>query len=756
MIRGGLVQTPEKVIELFNYVKSHDLLSLDTETTSLNPRSGKIIGLSLSGEPGTGYYLPIYNYIPTTDTLDLLFIRTISCTTVAKELLKILKTKKLVTHNGSFDLRFIKNFFEIDLIDSLYADTQLLVHTVQEEGAEGTFDKPFGLKEIAVSIQEELGLDIQKAANQEQIDLKENIKKNGGSTTKDNFEIYKADMDKLSEYAVADADLTLRIFLYFLEKLKKEHLEDFFFEQEVMPLYKEVTIPMEERGVKLDLDLIRKTDEKIQEDLKKCEEEVVGALLEIPDVKNWIIDKALKKFPPSVRGKWAERFLLSKGVNHPCQKKYYDLFPEDIKSFFVNKTFPLTQEIIDVSLDLWREQEGNWINIQSRSQLGDIFFNILEERPLTTTAKGKPQFDEDTILAFTSKYDWIKKLRVYNKLLKIKSTYIDRFLNEKDGDRYFFYFKQYGTVSGRYGSNAQQLPKPKEENDDEPIVVNYNNLVRAFLISDPGYIFIDCDYESLEPRVFASVTEDENLQEIFRKNYDFYSYIAIKTEKIENVSADKSADNFLKKLHPTVRNKAKAYSLGMAYGMEDYALSKTINVSREEAKILVKGYLDSFPGLKNWIDTSRKFVKENGYIKNRLGRIRHLPRVKLIYDKLKDSLLDWRQRAFLEKELGTEDTLSLYRDYKNGLNNTLNFQIQSLAAGVVNRAAIAITRAFKEAKIDGWVSAQVHDQLIFSVLEEDKLRASSIVQHLMENTTTLFGVELEAPPSFAYNFRDGH
>ena len=85
----------------------------------------------------------------------------------------------------------------------------MLVHTVQEEGAFG-FGNPFGLKSIAIMVQKEIGLDVEKAANEEQLILKENIKANGGSTTKENFEIFKADMQILGEYAAADTDLTLR------------------------------------------------------------------------------------------------------------------------------------------------------------------------------------------------------------------------------------------------------------------------------------------------------------------------------------------------------------------------------------------------------------------------------------------------------------------------------------------------------------------------------------------------------------------
>jgi DNA polymerase I-like protein with 3'-5' exonuclease and polymerase domains len=98
----------------------------------------------------------------------------------------------------------------------------------------------------------------------------------------------------------------------------------------------------------------------------------------------------------------------------------------------------------------------------------------------------------------------------------------------------------------------------------------------------------------------------------------------------------------------------------------------------------------------------------------------------------------------------------LYGDYKNALNNCLNFQIQSLAASVVNRAALAINREFNRREWDGVVIAQIHDQLIIKIKAELAHEAAEVVKHIMETTTQLPGVTLKAPPEIAKNFRDGH
>ena len=128
-----------------------------------------------------------------------------------------------------------------------------------------------------------------------------------------------------------------------------------------------------------------------------------------------------------------------------------------------------------------------------------------------------------------------------------------------------------------------------------------------------------------------------------------------------------------------------------------------------------------------------------------------------MYDKYKDRLItDWKFRKEKEREFGVEIVTKAYKDYKNALNNCLNFQIQSYAASVVNRAAVQINRKFKQENIQGQVIAQIHDQLICQVKEEDVKRACEIVQDCMENTTKLDGVQLIAEPEVTINFRDGH
>ena len=397
------VQDSKTLKLMFQHIQETDIIAVDTETSGLNPRKDKIVGWSISGDEGIGFYIPTLVWNFEKGELEIQTIDGTSTETISKNLLKTLKGKKLVFHNASFDVQFIKNYYNIDLTEDIWVDTGLLVHTVYEEGAFG-FGNPFGLKSIAIMNQEALGLDVEKAANEEQIELKDSIKKNGGSVTKESFEIYKADLDILSKYAAADTDLTLRICNLYLSKLKEEGLEKFFFEDEVMPIYREVTLPMEMLGVDLDMDLLNQIDKEITEDLKKNKEIVMKSLLKTSEAKAWVLKTAEDKFPISHKGNFAQRLVARYSL--PLEKSEktgkYSLTQKKIEAIETTndieegvKQFLLTGEIEHIDekeakrlcLDMWREyNDGDYINIQSKKHLGEIVFKYMGEKPLTSGA----------------------------------------------------------------------------------------------------------------------------------------------------------------------------------------------------------------------------------------------------------------------------------------------------------------------------------------------------------------------------------
>jgi len=738
-----------------DHINSCDYLAFDTETTGLNVRKDKVIGYSFSGEIGKGYYMPLYYYDVDSQELKK---HPINNSVDHFILLHELASKDLLMWNASYDIRIVKNDLGLDLTNSLLADIMLMKHTVQEEGN-------FRLKDVAIEYQEQIGLDMEKEANEEQLALKSSIEKNGGSSTKTNYELYKADLYDIGIYACADVDLTLRLGELFADKLAEEGLEELFYDKEVMPLYKEVTIKMEEKGIALDLDLINYTQKGIIKDMLKLEKEVIDDIMNTDAGQSWLNWYLNEKYPVNNKGKFGQYVCEYFDLNIPKTKSgKYSLTEKSIKQerpciatgFLLGNSELKAEDIYNIQYQMHLDKEGKLLNISSKKQLAEIVFDFMNIEPVSKTDKGSPQFNDIMIQKLEElELEWARKLGNYNKLVKIKGAYIDRFLDAQEDGIFYPSFFQHRTISGRYGSDMQQLNRPKEEGELDPLVLKYNNIIRKFFISGDGRSFIDNDYESLEPHVFAHVSGDEGLRDIFRKGHDFYSTIAIATEGLTGVSADKKADNYLGKVDKPLRQKAKAYSLGVPYGMKGFALGKTLGIDTEEAEELIEGYLSGFPDLRKWMDNSEDMARHLGYVQSEVGRKRHLDKVKYLYKIHGDKLLDFKYRNKISKKYGKEEVYCMYKDYKNGLNNAKNFQIQSLSASIVNMAAIEINRELIKKGINGWVSLQIHDQLVVNVPVEKEEECRLLVQEIMESNYKL-SLELKAPAEIAKNLADGH
>jgi DNA polymerase I-like protein with 3'-5' exonuclease and polymerase domains len=744
------------------HIEAYDFHAFDTETTGLNVRKDKVIGMSYSGKVGEAYYIVRYTWCTEKEEL----IRGVSEDVFVKAL-EMIAAKDLLMWNASYDCRIVKSNFKIDLKPSLAADVMLMKHTVDE-------DANFALKRTAIELQEFLGLNMEKAANEEQVAMKTNVLKNGGQWKLAQKDMYMADLEVMGPYACADADLTLRIGHYYLNKLREEELEDFFFDKEVMPLYREVTIPMEEHGLCLNLPQIEQAKIDIQVDIDMLENRVMQDFCATDEFYNWETDAAEKMYPAKSTGKFGQAFVEFMGIDLPkTPSGKYSMSKKSLEGLegagvdaILNNCFDKIDPdtILQIQKELYLSDEKNVFNLNSKPKLGAVVFDYMKIKPLAKTPTGKGKFDDEFIEYLgTLDLSWTRDLSNYNKLIKIRGTYINRFLDNHEDGYYYASFKQHGTISGRYGSDLQQLPRPKEKGELDEIVLKYNNIIRGFFVAGEGRKFIDDDYESLEPHVFAHVSGDDGLKDIFRKGHDFYSTIAIATEKMEGVSADKKADNYLGKVMKTVRQSAKAYCLGVPYGMTAFALGKTLEISTEEAEILIEGYLSGFPELRKWMIESEIQVQQHGWIRSEVGRVRHLPKVKALYEKHGAKLLDWKYRSKLIKKhtgrLGKDEAKkqvdSAYKDYKNGVNNAKNFQIQSLGASIVNLSAIAINREFIKRGIDAWVALQIHDQLVMNVPESKAEECQKLVQEIMENNYKL-SIKLKAPAELATNLLDGH
>jgi DNA polymerase-1 len=515
--------------------------------------------------------------------------------------------------------------------------------------------------------------------------------------------------------------------------------------------------------------------EEITKELELSEERVVNALMATPEAERFVKELLNEQFPIKPSGKFVQKFCeklmlplpkLASGKYQINKKTLESLDTYNIE--IANAYWFLAEGKVanfhssfwkELQMDLLLSEQKYPINIGSKDQLGKIVFEYMQIEPLTKTPSGKGQFNEDFAEHLAEKYGfgWAKELRVFNKLTKIKSSYYDRFMEQQEDGIFYPTYQQHRTTSGRYSGDLQQLPRPMEEGSDDPRILYFNNILRALIIPKPGYIYIDDDYASLEPCVFADDAGDQALLDIFINNEDFYSKVAIMALGIKDCSADKKAPNFLKNKYPKLRQDAKAYSLGIRYGAKSGKISQLLNISKEEAQDIIDNYFKAFPLLKDSMDRYFYEAKTKGTVTSKFGRVRHLPRLKEIYKKFGDSILDFKAlpRLAYKHKIPMSELQLIRKEYNGLLNNALNFPIQSAANSIISRAAIAMSREFLAKGIDAWISAITHDQAVVSVREDQKEEVAEIVQRCMEKTNTI-SVPLVAIPQFAYNMRDGH
>jgi DNA polymerase I-like protein with 3'-5' exonuclease and polymerase domains len=530
----NIVRDKKDLQKVIDFISKEPILAFDIETTGLNVRRDTIIGFGVSNKE-EGFYLVHKEWIGGQ------LVENLSVEQCREVLLKI-RNKKLITFNGSFDLRFTKNYFSIDLLNSLWSEAMLAKHTVEEE-------RPFRLKEVAALL-------FGENAKEEQTLMKQSIKNNGGSTN----EFFKADTNIMAKYCVADCILTFKINEHYLKKIKEEGLIKFFFEDEVMPLYKEVTIPMESNGIDLDMDLLTSSREGINKDIELLEDQIQSMIApHLEEFREWFIKK---DYPVKRTGAFAQTLAKVSGLDLPLtssgnfsmsQKALESLPPSHERSFLLGDT-SLRDDLKEVVQSQMHEDSGikYMFNLKSKHHLKKLFFDKFREQPLSKTEKGNPQCNEDFLELVENRYDFVPLLLVYNKLNKINGSYIERFYRESEEGKFYPSFFQHRTISGRYGSDLQQLNRPIEQKElDEgnvhPLIFKYNNVVRKLFISGESSVFVDADYESLEPHTFAHVAGDSELKNIFSNGDDFYSTIAILAEDLKGVSANKKADNYLGK-----------------------------------------------------------------------------------------------------------------------------------------------------------------------------------------------------------------
>lgn len=761
-----IVKTVEDFQRLKKYAKEvpSPYLVMDCESDSEIERKAKLYGIGLCFNSKRAFYIPfrllggsqVWTEEQEADIADWLE--------------EISAAKKLINHNIIYDVLVIENNLHVDLTDLIYSDTILLKHTLDEE-------PPFALKELA-------SITLGPWATKAQEAMKESVIRNGGKYNEETKEMYKADMEILAEYCMWDVLLTLELFKIFEKRLKEEGLEKLFYEEEVMPLYRECTIPMKRRGFNIDLDHFKKLKNDIETDLIKIEDQVITELK--PELKPFLTKLLDKEIPVNKKGNFPKALADHMGIPLPIKKTKDKETGEITESVTIAKPAIIKQKeacpeysnFYDWLLDLgelevdpdviWNVREAMYVekknnaaekkdksvryafNLNSSDHLAYYFFDLKGYEAKGKTPSGKPQVNADFIDDLTAADEIAQKIIDFKKLQKLLGTYVNGIISRQIDGIIYSSMLQFGTTSGRYSSrnpNLQNLPRIK---DDEaglsPFVLAYVNAIRRGFVAPEGYKIVNADFSQLEPCCFATMSGDQRLQDVFHKGEDLYSRVAIDVFKMTHLSANKKDANFLKKVSPEFRNKSKVFTLAVPYGAEEARIGQAMNVKYKEASTVINAYLSAYPSLKKYMKACNLSAKENGFVKTMFGRVRHLAEAKLLFEQYGNELLDWKWAK--AKGLSSER-----RTFKNLLNNAKNFPIQGLAAHIVNRAMIAISREFKRLNLDAIVVLQVHDEITSFAREDIAEQVKDIVRRCMEHTTKI-AVPLIAEPLIADNWAE--
>ncbi len=335
--------------------------------------------------------------------------------------------------------------------------------------------------------------------------------------------------------------------------------------------------------------------------------------------------------------------------------------------------------------------------------------------------------DKHSLANFAKKYKWVEKLLHLSKQETILDTYV---LGIQTRMKYGVInpsFLQHGTTSGRYSSknpNFQNLPR-----DDKR--------VKKCIIARPGKVFVGADYSQLEPRVFASMSQDDTLMGSFARGEDFYSVVGMPIYHKTDCSLIKKDTNSFANRYPKLRDGAKIISLATPYGRTASFTASQMGIKREEAQELMDKYFEAYPKVELMMLNSHEEAKAIGVVYNLFSRPRRIPEAKLI-----------------SKRYGKTDHANLPYEARTLLNLAMNHKIQSTGASIVNRSAIKFSELCKEVGITAHIVLQVHDELVVECSQNDAENVGLLLKEAMENSVTLPGVKLEAVPKIASNLAD--
>jgi DNA polymerase-1 len=573
-----LVEGAESLRKVIDEARKKKEICFDTETTGINPLESEIVALSLSWAKGEGYLVRFPESQSETKALLGIIDPLLRDPSIVK-----------IGQNLKFDIQVLANY-GIEVKGELF-DTMIAHYLLEPD------------------MRHNMNLLSEAYLLYSPVHIESLIGEKGTAQKNMRF----VPVDKLKEYAVEDADVTLQLKNLFEPKIISAGLSGLASGIE-MPLIP-VLASMERNGVILD-------------------------------------EAALKTITADLR--------------------------EDI--------ITLEKEIYSLA--------GMEFNISSPKQLGDILFIRLKLDDKARITKTK-QFitNEEILQRLAHKHPIIDKVLEYRGLKKLLSTYVEALpllINKKTG-RIHTSFNQAVAATGRLSSNNPNL-------QNIPVRDERGREIRKAFIPAPGHVFFAADYSQIELRLMAHLSKDKSMISDFLSGNDIHTATASKIFNVDITDVTRE-----------MRSRAKTANFGIIYGISSFGLSERLTIGRKEAKELIDGYFNSYPGVKAYMDESIRNAREKGYVTTMFGRRRYL------------------------RDINSRNQVVR----GNAERNAINAPIQGSAADIIKVAMIRIHQKLKNENYRSGMILQVHDELIFEAEMAELEKLKEMVVFEMSNAATL-------------------
>ena len=335
---------------------------------------------------------------------------------------------------------------------------------------------------------------------------------------------------------------------------------------------------------------------------------------------------------------------------------------------------------------------GEEFNINSPKQLGIILFEKLK-LPVIKKTKSGYSTDVDVLEKLKKEHIIIEKILDYRQLCKLNSTYVEGlipYINNKD-NKIHSYFHQTVTATGRISSSDPNL-------QNIPTRFDLGKQIRKVFKPSKDSIFIDADYSQIELRVLAHIANDENMINAFNNDEDIHTQTA---SRVFNTP--------INEVTKKQRSDAKAVNFGIVYGISDFGLAEQLGITRKQAKAYIEQYLDKYESIKNFMNNTKEYAKEKGYVETLFNRRRYIP--------------EMNSNNFMVRQFGARAAM--------------NTPIQGTAADIMKIAMIELYKKLKEEKMNSKILLQIHDELLLDVKKNEKNRVEELLKNSMENAMKL-------------------